>query len=60
MPDPYQPDAGEEQQRAEAAKFAEKFCNPEKPAHYRYYGRNALTSVYRDELYRLSRIKFAE
>jgi hypothetical protein len=59
IPDQYPPDASEEQQRAEAAKFVEKFCNPDKPAHLSFYGMPALTPVYREELYRLSRIKFS-
>ena len=59
IPDHYPPDATEDQQRAEAAKFVEKFCNPDKPAHLSFYGIPAMTPVYREELYRLSRIKFA-
>lgn len=59
VPDPFPADASEEQQRAEAAKFAEKFCNPDKPAHFSFYGMSALTPAYREELYRVSRIKFS-
>ena len=59
IPDQYPPDASEEQQRAEAAKFVDKFCNPDRPAHLSFYGMPALTPVYREELYRLSRIKFS-
>ncbi|MFC1494866.1 uroporphyrinogen decarboxylase family protein [Thermodesulfobacteriota bacterium] len=59
IPEKYPPGAGEEQQRAEAAKFVEKFCNPEKPAHLSFYGMPFVTPAYREELYKLSRIKFA-
>jgi hypothetical protein len=59
IPEPYPPDSGEEQQRSEAVKFVKKFCNPDKPAHISIYGMSALTPIYREELYKLSRIKFA-
>ncbi len=58
IPDTYPYDASEEQQRAEAAGFVDRFCNPDKPAHFSHYGMGALTQAYREELYRLSRIKF--
>lgn len=59
IPDEYPPDAGEEQQRAEAAKFVDKFCNPDKPVLLGFYGLPAVTPAYREELYKLSRIKFS-
>ena len=61
MPDQYDPEtASEEEQRAAAAKFVEKFCQPGKAATVNQYGSAVLTPAYREELYRLSRIKFSE
>lgn len=60
IPDEYPEDASEEQQRAEATKFVERFCNPDKPAQVSFYGSAALKPAYREELYKLSRIKFSQ
>ena len=48
----------EDQQRAAAADFVEKYCNPDKPALLNFYSMPLLTPAYMEELYRLSRIKF--
>ena len=58
IPDPLPPDATEEDQRAAAKNFAEKYCNPKKPATINMYGMMTLTPVFREELYRQSRIRF--
>jgi pyruvate-formate lyase len=52
-------DTGEEVQKAAAAKFVDKFCNPEKPAMLSLYARNLATPIFRKALYRLSRIRFS-
>lgn len=57
-PPPLPENAGEEQQRAAAADFVEKYCRPEKPALLNFYSMSLLTPAYMEELYRLSRIKF--
>lgn len=58
IPDPLPPDATEDDQRAAAKNFAEKYCNPDKPATINMYGMMTLTPVFREELYRQSRIRF--
>jgi hypothetical protein len=59
IPDQYDPAATpEEDQRAAARKFVDKFCNPGKPCVINAYGSGALTPAFREELYKASRIKF--
>lgn len=60
IPDEISPEATEEEQRAAAANFIEKFAQPGKSAIISYYGAMVLTPIYREELYKLSRIKFSE
>lgn len=60
IPDEYPPDASDETQRKEAAKFVEKFCDPKKPALLNFYGAAAVTPAFREELYKLSRVKFSQ
>ncbi len=60
MPDPLDPDASEEEQRAAAARFVDKFSRPGKASTINFYGIMTLTPVFREELYRLSRIKFGQ
>ena len=51
----------EEKQRAIAKNYAEEFCRPEKPSTlsgYTGYGHNMLTNVFREEIYKQSRIKY--
>ena len=61
IPDEFDPETTtEEEQRAEAAKFVEKFCDPNKPCFVSHYGAAALTPAFREELYKLSRIRFSE
>ena len=52
--------ASEEVQRAEARKFAEKFCNPDKPCVINFNSSKVLPVAYREELYKQSRILFAK
>jgi len=61
IPDQFDPlTTSEEQQRAEAAKYVEKFCKSGKPSLISFYGAGVLTPAYREELYKLSRIKCSE
>jgi hypothetical protein len=57
-PEPIDPTATEEAQRAQARKFAEKYCNPKKPALIGFGFAFTMTPAYREELYKQSRIKF--
>lgn len=53
----------EEEQRERAKAYAEEFCNPEKPctmSMYANFGNNMLTPVFREEIYRQSRIAYSK
>ena len=54
----YDPNAPEEAQRAAARAYAEKFCKPGKPSVLA--GGNILTDVFREELYKQSRLSYAK
>lgn len=58
IPDEISSEATEEEQRAEAAKYVEKFCQPGKPSLINMYGAPTLTPIFFEELYKLSRIKY--
>lgn len=58
LPDPVDPEASEAEQREAAAKFVEKFCQPDKPCTINNTFLATMTPAYREELYKLSRIKF--
>ncbi|MDR1299319.1 MAG: methyltransferase [Oscillospiraceae bacterium] len=59
IPEPFDPDAlSEEEQRARAREFAEKFCNPGKPCTLSHYMAHMLTPAFREELYMRSRLRF--
>ena len=60
IPEDFPENASEEVQKAEAAKFVDKFCNPDRPAAVSLYASNLVTPIFRKELYRLSRIKFGQ
>lgn len=61
IPDQFDPETTtEEEQRAYARAFAEKFCNPEKPCAINIMGTLCMTDAYREELYKESRIRFAK
>jgi hypothetical protein len=58
VPDQFDPQTtSEEEQRAAARKFAEKFCNPKKPCLVNMYGAAVLTPAFQEELYKESRIR---
>lgn len=59
MPDPLKPDASEEEQRAAAAGFVDRFSRPGKASTINFYSIPTLTPAFREELYRLSRIKYS-
>ncbi len=52
------PDASEEDQRAAAEEYAAKFCRPDKPSVIK--GNIPLPQVFREELYKQSRILYAK
>jgi hypothetical protein len=52
--------SSEDVQRQEARKFAEKFCNPDKPCVINFNNSKVLPLAYREELYKQSRIRFAK
>lgn len=60
IPKPFAPDASEEEQRAAARAFVEKFCQPGKSCSISLYGATVLTQAFREELYIQSRIKYSK
>jgi len=61
IPDMFDPAAtSEDEQRAAARDYAGKFCNPDKPSVFSFYGAPALTDAFREELYKQSRIKYCK
>jgi hypothetical protein len=59
MPEPFDPErATEEEQRAAARTYANRFCRPDKPSVFNLYGTSYLTPVFREELYKQSRINY--
>ena len=56
IPDLFDPDTtSEEEQRAYAKAYADKFCRRDKPSYFNIYGAGVLTPAYREELYIRSR-----
>jgi len=61
LPEPFDPEtATEEEQRAAASKYADRFCRPDKPSMYSLYGITYMTPAFREELYRQSRINYGK
>ena len=61
MPDEFDPaTATEEEQRACARKFAEEYCQPNKPTYLNSYSAGLLTPAFREELYKQSRIQYSK
>ena len=60
IPAPLGENASEEEQRAAARAFVEKFSEPGKSCAISLYGAAALTPTFREELYKQSRIKFSQ
>lgn len=60
VPEEFDPKTtSEEDQRAIARKYAEKYCNPEKPSYLHRYGAHLLTPAFREELYIQSRKNYS-
>ena len=61
MPDLFDPETtSEEDQRAAARKFADKFCDPAKPSFMNVYSWSFLTPAFREELYIRSRENYSK
>jgi hypothetical protein len=59
IPDSFDPSTATEEEQREAAKaYAEKFCSREKPSIFSFYAAPLLTPVFREELYKQSRILY--
>ena len=52
--------ASEEEQRARAREYADKFCQPGKPSFFSIYAGKYLTPTFREELYKQSRINYSK
>lgn len=53
----------EEEQRAIARTYADKYCNPDKPSYLSIYAaveQNLMTPAFREELYKQSRINYSK
>ncbi len=60
IPDPLlSADATEEEQRAAAREYAERYCDPAKPTYFPVNGYSMLTPAFREELYVASRKLYA-
>ncbi|MDR0819441.1 MAG: methyltransferase [Oscillospiraceae bacterium] len=60
VPEQFDPSAtSEEQQRAYARDYADKFCRPDKPSVLNVYGSGVLTPAFREELYVRSRENYS-
>ena len=59
---PFPPDASEEEQRACAREFAQRFCKPGKPVSFSlfYNDPSQATPAFREELYKVSRELYAQ
>ena len=61
IPDRFDPAAiTEEEQRAMARDYADKFCRPDKPSLFGFKGAAMLTPAFREELYRRSRRNYSK
>ena len=56
----FAPDAPEEEQREAARKFVERFCKPGKMVAINFFGAGVVTPAFREELYKQSRIAYAQ
>ena len=60
MPDALDETASEEEQRAAARAYADKFCNPQKPSYFNVNAAKMLTPAFREELYIRSRENYSK
>ncbi len=60
-PDEFDPETTpEDKQRELARDYANKFCNPDKPSFMNLYAGRTMTSAFREELYKQSRINYSK
>lgn len=60
VPESFDPETtSEAEQRAIARRYADKYCNPEKPSYLHRYGAQYLTPAFREELYIQSRRNYS-
>ena len=60
VPETFDPkNTSEEEQRVIARRYADKYCNPEKPSYLHRYGAPFLTPAFREELYIRSRKNYS-
>lgn len=60
MPDPFDPATStEEEQREAARRYADRFCNPQKPSYFNLNALNLSTPAFCEELYRRSRMNYS-
>ena len=60
IPDIFDPDTtSEEEQRAIARSYADRFCRPDKPSYFNTQGYRNLTPAFREELYIRSRENYS-
>ena len=60
IPDSLDPNASENVQREAARAYANRFCLPEKPSMWNMYANRMLTPAFREEMYRQSRLNYAQ
>ena len=61
IPEGFDPDTkSEDEQRAAARAYADKFCDPKKPSYLNAYGARFITLAYREEMYSRSRINYSK
>lgn len=61
VPDEFDPKTTSEAEQREAAKkYAEQFCQAQKPSLFNFYAAPMLTPVFREELYKQSRINYSK
>jgi hypothetical protein len=61
MPDMFDIEAtSEDEQRARAREYADRFCRPDKPSFFNFLGSKFVTPAFREELYKQSRINYSK
>ena len=60
MPDPFDPETSTEEEHREAARrYADRFCNPQKPSYLNLNALKISTPAFWEELYRRSRMNYS-
>ena len=61
MPDMFDIETtSEDEQRARAREYADRFCRPDKPSFFNFLGSKLMTPAFREELYKQSRINYSK